>query len=76
LGGGLVVKGSELTDFEVAGKDGKFYPAKATIEGGTVVATSSKVNAPVAVRYGWASNPQCNLYNKADLPASPFTSLP
>jgi len=26
----------------------------------------------MAVRYGWADNPDCNLYNKADLPASPF----
>jgi len=76
LGGGLVAKGSELTGFEVAGKDGKFYPAKAAIEGDTVVATASEVNAPMAVRYGWAANPRCNLYNKADLPASPFSSLP
>ena len=27
---------------------------------------------PVAVRYGWANNPVCNLYNKEGLPASPF----
>jgi sialate O-acetylesterase len=27
---------------------------------------------PVAVRYGWADNPACNLYNKEGLPASPF----
>jgi sialate O-acetylesterase len=26
----------------------------------------------VAVCYAWANNPECNLYNKADLPASPF----
>jgi sialate O-acetylesterase len=26
----------------------------------------------VAVRYAWAPNPKCNLYNSAGLPASPF----
>jgi sialate O-acetylesterase len=26
----------------------------------------------VAVRYAWAANPTCNLYNQAGLPASPF----
>ena len=27
---------------------------------------------PVAVRYGWANYPTGNLWNKEDLPASPF----
>jgi sialate O-acetylesterase len=27
---------------------------------------------PVAVRYAWADNPECNLYNKEGIPASPF----
>ena len=26
----------------------------------------------MAVRYAWANNPACNLFNKAGLPASPF----
>jgi len=26
----------------------------------------------VAVRYGWDDNPECNLYNRADLHAAPF----
>jgi sialate O-acetylesterase len=30
------------------------------------------VAAPVAVRYGWADNPACNLVNREGLPASPF----
>ena len=32
----------------------------------------TKVDAPIAVRYGWADHPICNLYNGAGLPASPF----
>ncbi len=31
-----------------------------------------KTKAPEAVRYAWAANPKCNLFNKAHLPASPF----
>jgi len=27
---------------------------------------------PAAVRYAWADNPVCNLYNQEGLPASPF----
>ena len=30
------------------------------------------LSEPVAVRYAWADNPVCNLYNKEGLPASPF----
>jgi sialate O-acetylesterase len=33
---------------------------------------SADVPAPVAVRYAWADNPVCNLYNGAGLPAAPF----
>jgi sialate O-acetylesterase len=30
------------------------------------------VKQPVAARYAWAADPECNLYNGAELPASPF----
>jgi sialate O-acetylesterase len=46
--------------------------ADAKIDGSTVVVWSDKVPEPVAVRYAWADNPVCNLYNKAGLPAYPF----
>jgi sialate O-acetylesterase len=71
---GLTAKDGTLTSFEVAGKDGKFSSATATIEGATVVASSPSVTEPVFVRYGWANSPQCNLFNGEGLPASPFTS--
>ena len=72
LGGGLVAKDGDLKGFTIAGADGKFVDAKATIDGETVIVSSEAVAAPVAVRYGWANVPDVNLYNKADLPASPF----
>jgi sialate O-acetylesterase len=71
---GLTAKGGDLTGFEVAGRDGHFSPATASIEGMNVVATSPSVAEPVAVRYGWANSPACNLFNGEGLPASPFTS--
>lgn len=70
--GQLVAQGGELKGFTIAGADHKFHPAKARIVNDKVVVSSEEVPFPVAVRYGWANNPDCNLYNKAGLPASPF----
>jgi len=72
VGGGLVAKGDKLTGFAVAGADKSFIWAEAKIDGDSVVVWSDKVADPVAVRYAWADNPECNLYNKEGLPASPF----
>jgi len=72
LAGGLMSLGAGLTGFEIAGADRKFVWANAEIDGETVIVSSSKVPQPVAVRYGWADHPLCNLYNKANLPAPPF----
>jgi sialate O-acetylesterase len=59
--------------FSIAGKDHKFHWAKAYIENNKVVVYNDEVNNPVAVRYGWANNPDdVNLYNVEGLPASPF----
>ena len=69
---GLVAKGEKLTGFAIAGKDGKFVLADAVIDGTTVLVSSPAVSDPVAVRYGWNANPECNLYNKENLPAVPF----
>jgi sialate O-acetylesterase len=65
---------AELKGFEVAGADGKFVPAKATIEGDKVVVWSDDVKEPTQVRYDWAAYPEGNLYNAEGLPAVPFRS--
>jgi sialate O-acetylesterase len=70
--GGLVCRGSELRGFAVAGADRKFVWAQARIDRDTVRVWSPFVPEPTAVRYAWADNPLCNLYNAAGLPASPF----
>jgi sialate O-acetylesterase len=72
VAGELVVRGQTLMGFEVAGENQQFSPAKAKVEGSEVVLSSPHVPKPVAARYAWANDPQCNLFNKAGLPAPPF----
>jgi sialate O-acetylesterase len=72
LAGGLEVRGKSLNGFQVAGDDQQFFPAEAKVEGTDVVVSSSHVAKPVAARYAWANDPECNLYNKVGLPAPPF----
>jgi len=76
FGGGLVAGGgpdqSGFKGFAIAGADRKFVWADAKIDVDTVVVSSDKITEPVAVRYAWADNPVCNLYNQEGLPASPF----
>ena len=62
----------KLIGFFIAGADKKWVEAEAKIDGDSVVLSSRQVPNPMAVRYGWANSPRCNLYNKAGLPASPF----
>jgi len=72
IGGGLIASNGPLTGFAIAGPDGQFVWADARIDGNTVVVSSPAIAAPKAVRYAWADNPVCNLFNAAGLPASPF----
>ncbi len=64
--------GQPLSEFEVAGEDGKFVPAAATIDGATVVVSAEGVAAPKFARFGWRTLANPNLVNSAGLPASPF----
>ena len=66
--------GGPIKGFALAGEDKVFHWAEASLEGDHVVVGSAKVAMPIAVRYGWADNPDCNLVNAAGLPASPFRS--
>jgi sialate O-acetylesterase len=63
---------SELEGFAICGDDRQWKWANAKIDGDTVLVWSTDVPKPVAVRYAWAFNPWCNLYNGAGLPAGPF----
>lgn len=70
--GGLVSKNGELKEFEIAGREGKYFPATAKIAGNEVVVISSQVTNPVSVRYCWHNGSEASLFNKAGLPASLF----
>lgn len=62
----------KLVGFAIAGADKKWVFADAKIDGNDVILSSPQVPNPVAARYGWANNPQVNLYNKDGFPAVPF----
>lgn len=69
----VVAEAHELKGFTLCGADKKFVEAQARIVSkDTVEVSSSAVENPVAVRYGWANFPLCNLYGQNGLPAVPF----
>jgi sialate O-acetylesterase len=74
VGDGLcAADGKALQGFALAGRNRKWAWAQARIlDKKTLVVTSNQVPKPVAVRYGWASNPGSNLENSHSLPAAPF----
>ena len=74
VGSGLkIARGENLNHFAIAGADKKFVWAKAVIKGKKIEVYHDAIQNPIAVRYAWADNPDgANLYNKENLPASPF----
>ena len=64
--------GDQPRGFAIAGEDRQFVWAQARLKGDRVEVWSDQVRKPVAVRYGWADNPDVNLTNKEGFPASPF----
>lgn len=74
VGSGLVAWGDGvLRGFELRGEEGDYMPARAVIDGKTVLVTNEHIPNPCQVRYAWANNPaDANLYNREGLPASPF----
>lgn len=71
-GGGLMIQGDSPKGFAIAGDDKQFVWANARLELGTMVVWSDAVNEPRYVRYAWADNPECNVYNMEGLPMVPF----
>lgn len=57
---------------ELAGPDGLWHPATATLHGPTLTASSPSVPQPTRIRYAWQPFSQGNLTNAAGLPASTF----
>ena len=71
---GLHSMGNELRGFEVAGVDGRFFPASAKVQRTSVLVSSPEVAEPAQVRYAWQNFTDANLYNGASLPSSTFVA--
>jgi len=67
------VDARQVQGFAIAGADKKWVWAEAKIVDKNQIEVGSKVVPdPVAVRYAWANNPVCNVYNEQGLPLTPF----
>lgn len=65
----------DFTGFEIAGKDGIFYPAKyefGTEEKNSIILYNENVSQPKYARYAWYNYGPSPIYGKNDLPLSPF----
>jgi sialate O-acetylesterase len=63
----------EPIGFAIAGVDKKFVWADANIISNNQMEISKEgLKSPVSVRYAWANNPVCNMYNRDGLPMTPF----
>lgn len=75
VGGGLVSRdGKPLSHFEVAGDDGAYHPAVATVsgDGKSILLTSPDVPRPTRARFAWSQLAEPNLMNREGLPAPAF----
>ena len=71
-GSAPLAENDDIKGFTVAGPDHQWHVAKAHTASGHIVVDCPEVSLPVAVRYAWADNPECNLVTTAGLPVGPF----
>ena len=75
-GSDVLAQNADIKGFIVAGPDHQWHVAKARTEGerfmSRVVVECPEVPYPIAVRYAWADNPECNLKTQSGLPVGPF----
>ena len=69
---GFEVRGTDILNFEIAGEDGSFVPAKAEVRGSVIVLSSPTVESPKVARYMWIDYAEVNLFGKNGLPVAPF----
>lgn len=69
---GFSATADEITNFELAGADGNFAPAKAVLNGTSIILRSEKVKIPVMARYMWIDYAEITLFGKNGLPLAPF----
>ncbi|MDR1951300.1 MAG: sialate O-acetylesterase [Bacteroidales bacterium] len=70
---GLTTYGQEILNFQVAGENKRFSPAKAAVLGNKVYVFSPLVDKPVAVRYCWDNTSASEIFTvEGNLPVSSF----
>jgi sialate O-acetylesterase len=72
VGEGLISKNKDLSEFEIAGDDGKYMKAEAKIVNSEVLVYSNAVSRPISVRYCWRNGAEASLFNKSGFPAWQF----
>ncbi len=71
--GSPIVAASSVGGFALAGRDGRFVWADATVVDSTVRVSNPSVTEPIQIRYAWEANPDnATLRNAAGLPGAPF----
>lgn len=64
--------GESIRTFEIAEREGLYYPAKVEFSDGKIKVWNDNVSNPRWVRYGWQPFTRANLVNGEGLPASTF----
>ncbi|MGC4233637.1 MAG: sialate O-acetylesterase [Niabella sp.] len=71
--GKLTSRDKDMLNFQIAGNDQVFYPAKAIMDkNGNIVLQSKNVKAPVAARYCFSNEAIPGLFDTNGLPLIPF----
>lgn len=60
------------SQFELAGADEVFYPAKPRLQKGQIFLMSKEVKEPQYVRFSWGNTSISNIFNSSGLPLSSF----
>lgn len=69
---GFDVKGDSIVGFEIAGENGIYVPAVATIEGNRIIVSADTIESPRYVRYNWVNYGPVTVYGKNGIPLSSF----
>ncbi|MCS2194176.1 hypothetical protein NXW20_00260 [Bacteroides faecis] len=71
---GLIPENQRLKGFELVDKNGRIVPAEAEIINGSarVKVWNDSISHPVEVRYCFHNYMEGDLFNNAEIPASPF----
>lgn len=74
--GGLITRdGKPVSHLQLAGADGIFKNARGDLQGERLTVTSTEVEKPEAVRFGWDKLANPNLINRSNVPAAPFSAM-